>query len=238
MLRFSDSRNFGRTLVGLAFIVGPALMLVGSIVSPDTDNDNKLKELNQVAAHKSAFIIGALLFLAGTLVLLVASVGIIHLFRGRRVTLGQIAGGLLLMGTSVTVAFYAFTASEYEMVNQSGLNRVELARYLHKAEMTAAGAPLFILFLVGVVLGLILLAIALWRSDLIPNWAAALILVGGVLTFAGGQNKAAGIGSSVLLLIPFVLLGRTVLGMSDADWDVPRDLRESPTMRTPAAETT
>jgi Domain of unknown function (DUF4386) len=238
ILRFSDSRNFGRTLAGLAFIVGPTLMLVGSIVSPDTDNSNKLKELNKVAAHKSAYIIGAVLFLLGTLVLLAASVGIIHLFRARRVTLGQIAGSLLLVGTAVTISFYAFTVAEYEMVNQPGLNRAALATYLHKSEMTSAGAPIFVLFLLGIVLGLILLAIALWRSDLIPKWAAALILVGGILTFAGGQNKAVGIISSVFLLIPFVLLGRTVLGMSDADWDVPRDLRESPTMRTPAAETT
>src|SRR5213592_1257074 len=176
MLRFSDARNFGRTLTGLALIVGPAVMLVGGIIGPDTDNDNKLKELNSVAAHKSAYLWGSVLFLLGTLVLLAASVGIIHLFRGRRVTLGQIAGSLLLVGTAVTTAFYAFSIAEYEMVNQPGLNRAALAQYLHKAEMTAAGAPLFILFLVGIVLGLILLAIALWRSELVPKWVPVIIL--------------------------------------------------------------
>ena len=62
MLRFSDARNFGRTLTGLALIVGPLIMLVGGIISPNTDNDNKLKELNSVAAHKSAYIIGSVLF--------------------------------------------------------------------------------------------------------------------------------------------------------------------------------
>ena len=228
MLRFSDARNFGRTLTGLALIAGPLLMLVASIVTPNTDNDNKLKELNSVAAHKSAFLWGNVLFLLGTLILLAASVGIIHLFRNRRVTLGQIAGSLLLVGTAVTTAFYAFTILEYEMVNQPGLNRAELAKYLHEANNTAAAAPLFILFLLGIVLGLILLAIAAWRSGLIPVWAAALILIGGLIAFFGGQDQTAGIVNSVLLLIPFVMLARTVLSMSDDDWDAPRGRANGP----------
>jgi len=127
MLRFSDARNFGRTLTGLALIAGPLIMLVGGIISPNTDNDNKLKELNSVAAHKSAYIIGSALFLLSTIILLAASVGIIHLFRGRRVTLGQIAGSLLLVGTATTFAFYAFSVVADEMDNQLRLNSIELA---------------------------------------------------------------------------------------------------------------
>jgi hypothetical protein len=222
MLRFSDARNFGRTLTGLALIAGPALMLVASIVTPNTDNDNKLKELNSVAAHKSAYLWGSVLFLLGTLTLLAASVGIIHLFRNHRVTLGQIAGSLLLVGTAVTTAFYAFSIVEYEMVNQPGLNRAELAKYLHESNNTAAGAPLFILFLLGIVLGLILLAIAAWRRKLIPIWAGILIILGGLFAFFGGQDQAASIIDGVLLLIPFVMLARAVLSMSDQEWDAPR----------------
>jgi hypothetical protein len=222
MLRFSDARNFGRTLTGLALIVGPVLMLVSGIIGPDTDNDNKLKELNSVAAHKSAYIWSSVLFLLGALVLLAASVGIIHLFRGRRVTLGQIAGSLLLLGSAATTAFYAFTIVEYEMVNQPGLDRAQMAKFLDKANNTASGLPLFILFIVGIILGLILLAIAAWRAKLIPIWAAALIFLGGLLAFAG-QSQVANIVDGVLLLIPFVILGRAVLSMSDEEWDAPRE---------------
>ena len=133
-----------------------------------------------------------------------------------------------MVGTATTFAFYAFSVVEYEMVNQTGLNRAELAAYLHKSNMTTSGAPLFILFLLGIVLGLILLAIALWRSGLVPKWAAALILVGGVLAFAGGQNQATNIIDSALLLIAFVMFGRAVLSMSDEEWDAPRESREAP----------
>ena len=235
MLRFSDARNFGRTLTGLALILGPLAMLVASIITPNTDNDNKLKELNSVAAHKSAYLWGSVIFFVGTLILLAASVGIIHLFRNRRVTLGQIAGSLLLVGTAVTTAFYAFSIVEYEMVNQPGLNRVELAKYLDKANNTASGAPLFILFLLGIVLGLILLAIAAWRRKLIPIWAAILIFLGGLFAFFGGQDQTASIIDGVLLLIPFVMLGRTVLSMSDEEWDAPREPQAAPAPAATAA---
>jgi hypothetical protein len=114
------------------------------------------------------------------------------------------------------------------MVNHSGLNRAELAKYLHEVNNTAALAPLFILFIVGIVLGLILLAIAAWRAKLIPIWAAILILLGGLIAFFGGQDQASSIIDSVLLLIPFVILGRTVLSMSDEEWDAPRGRPEEP----------
>jgi len=234
MLRFSDARNFGRTLTGLALIAGPAVMLVGAIISPDTMDDNKLKELNKVAAHKSSFILSALLFLLATLILLAASVGIIHLFRGRRVTLGQIAGSLLLVGTSVTVAFFTFAIVEYEMVNQSGLDRVQLAKFLDKANNSASGLPLFILFIVGIVLGLILLAIAAWRAKLIPIWAAVLILLGGLLAFAG-QSKAGNIVDNALLLVGSGMLGRAVLSMSDEEWDAPREPQAGPAPTAPVS---
>jgi hypothetical protein len=223
MLRFSDARNFGRTLTGLALIVGPAVMLVAALIGPDVNNDNKLKELNSVAAHKSSFILSGLLYLLSTLFLLAASVGVIHLFRNRRVTLGQVAGGLLLVGTAVTIAFYVFQSVEYEMVNQTGLDRVQLAKFLDKANNSPSSLPLFILFLIGIVLGSILLAVALWRSGLVPKWAAVVIVVAGVFGFAGGQSKASGIVNSALLLIGLGMLGRTVLSMSDEKWDAPRD---------------
>jgi hypothetical protein len=51
MLRLSDGRNFGRTLTGLCLIAAPVLLLIAAIVSPDVDDDNKAKELANIAAH-------------------------------------------------------------------------------------------------------------------------------------------------------------------------------------------
>ena len=158
MLKFSDARRLGRSLTGICLIGAPALFLIASIVQPDTDHKNKLRELNAIAAHKGTYLASGLLYLLAGIVLIAAAIGVIRLFRGPRgVTLGQISGALLVLGGTVSFGWYALGAAEYEMVNHTGLDRTALATYLHKADSPGSMAPLFILFLLGVVLGTILL---------------------------------------------------------------------------------
>jgi cytochrome b561 len=93
LLKFSDARNFGRTVTGLLLISAPALLVIGSIVAPDTDHKNKLRELSAIAAHKGTYVVSGVIFLLGTLLMVFAGAGLIRMFRGRRgVTLGQVAG--------------------------------------------------------------------------------------------------------------------------------------------------
>jgi hypothetical protein len=237
VLRFSDARNFGRTLTGLCLIGGPLLFLIGGIISPDTDHDNKLRELAAVAAHKGAYLANAYFFLAGAVLLIIASIGLIRFFRGPRgVTLGQVAGGFLVLGSAVVFAFFAFTVSEYEMVNQKGLNTPALAQYLDKAEDSNVALPLFLLFLVGVILGLILLGIAAYRTRVVPVWAAVVIVASGVLTFFS-ESGAGEIIANAVLLIGFGVLAMRILGMSDEEWDSPRERKGGTAGPEPAAPT-
>jgi hypothetical protein len=233
MLKLSDARNFGRTLTGLTLIVGPLLYLVGQIVSPDVDDDNKVKELANVAAHKGSYLTGSLLFFVGALVTIGSMIGVIHLFRSRRVSLGQVAATLVLLGNTAIVGFYAFSTVEYEMVNQSGLNRVEMAKLLDKADGSSSGTPFFILFLVGIVLGLLLLAFAIWRRRVAPIWVPLAIVLTAVVGFVG-NSKGLGVVSFALLLVGFGGLALAVLRMSDEEWDAPRDAAPPARATTPA----
>jgi uncharacterized protein DUF4386 len=217
MLRLSDARNFGRTLTGLCLIVGPLMFVIASAIGPDVDDDNKVKELANVAANKGSYLLGAILFLVGSILVLVASIGLIRVFANRRVTLGQIAGGLLVVGSAATVAFYAFETVEYEMVNISGLDRAQMAKLLDKGQEANSGIPIFLMFVVGIVIGLILLAIASWRSSVVPVWAALALLVSAVLGFVG-ESKGVEIASFVLLVVGLGSIGMAVLGMSDDEW--------------------
>jgi uncharacterized protein DUF4386 len=236
MLRLSDSRNFGRTLTGLLLIAAPVLLLLGDIVQPATDSGNKATELSRVAAHKSAYIIGGLLFFLGGVLLIGAAIGLIHMFRGRRVTLGQVAGALMVLAGAATVGFYAFTTVEYEMVNQPGLDRAQMAQLLDKAQSAASGIPVIVLFALGVVVGLVILGIAGWRTGIVPRWVAALTVIAGPLVFAT-SDKVGGIVSSVVVLVVLGSLGLVALRMSDEEWasSVP-ERRESDAPRAPIAE--
>src|SRR5439155_8355468 len=109
MLKLSDGRNFARTFTGLALIVGPLLLLVAQIVSPDVDHGSssaeKVKELADVASPKGTYLTGGILFLVGGLIPAAGAVGLIHCLRGRKVTLGQIGAALVAMGAAVSMGF-------------------------------------------------------------------------------------------------------------------------------------
>jgi len=237
MLRFSDGRNFGRTLTGLCLIAAPILLLIAQVVSPDVDDDNKVKELANVAAHKGSYLAGGLIFMVAGLVLVVAGFGLVHLFRGRRLTLGQVAGALVALGAAASTGFYAFTTIEYEMVNVSGLDRAQMARLLDKGQDSTTALPLFLVFLVGIVIGLILLGIAAWRSRVVPVWAGIALIVAGVLGFAGGESKAVNIVDFAILIVGFGSLGLAALRMSDEEWDAPRGAAVPPGGEAPVEPT-
>jgi hypothetical protein len=239
MLRFSDGRNFARTFTGLALIVGPLLLLIAQIVSPDTDEGSsaadKLKELGDVAANKGTFLTGGILFLFGGLILAAGAVGLIHYFRGRKVTLGQIASALVAMGAVASMTFFSFGVVEYEMVNHSDLQPAQMAQLLHATDSPSSGAPVFFMFLIGVVIGLILLGIACWRRRAVPIWASVLILISGPLAFAE-TGKAFGIVVFAILTAGLGMLGLAVLGSTDESWDAPRDqLGAEPAVAEPEA---
>jgi len=236
VLRFSDARNFGRTLTGLCLIAGPLLFVISSVVGPNTDHDNKAKELADVAAHKSAYLTNAYMFLAAAVLVIIASIGLVRFFRGARgVTAGQIGGTLLVLGSSVLFAFFAFTITEYEMVNQKGVDRGAMAFFLHRLDKSNSGWPLFILFLLGIGVGLLLLAVAMYRTRAVPVWAAGAVGVGAVLNFFGGTGIE--IAANALLFVGLAVLAVGILRMSDEEWDSPRERKGAPAGPEPAAPT-
>jgi hypothetical protein len=219
MLRLSDARNFGRTMTGLCLIGAPAALLLAQIVTPDIDDDNKAVELQNLALHNRKYLVGMLVFLAASVLLLLAAIGLVRLFRGVRVTLGQFAAVLLAIGAAATFGFYAWSSVEYEMTRHN-LPRAAMAKLLDELDNAAVLAPIWIIFLIGVVLGSVLLALAAWRRRLIHPVGALAILAGGVLS-AAGQDKTLSVVSFALLLVGLGSLGLAVLRMSDEEWDAP-----------------
>lgn len=232
MLRFSDARNFGRTATGLLLFAGPLLLIIGAIVSPDTDFGNSvkdhLKELAAVQAHKGTFVAGMVLFILATTCLMLAAIGLLKFFRGPRgVTLGQVAGVFLAIGSTVSMGWYALGSIELSMVqhhsepllNTAG-TRLVYATLMHATDNAGPLVVLFILFILGIVIGQILLGIAAIRTRVVPIWAGALIIVSGLGSFFG-EGKAGGIISGAITLVALGALGRRILQTSDEEWDAP-----------------
>jgi len=159
-----------------------------------------------------------------------AGFGLVKYFKGPRgVTLGQVAGVFLALGAVVTMGWYALGSVELAMVqhhSEAILNtastRLVYANLIHATGDSGAGmAVFFVLFIVGVLVGQILLGIAAIRTRVVPVWAGALLIVSGIGSFVGGGNTTGQIISGFITLVALGYLGWRALRMTDEEWDAP-----------------
>jgi hypothetical protein len=218
MLRFSDERNFARTLAGLSLFAGPLMLLLAAAVSPDLSGDGG-ERLAEIADNEGRYIASGYLFLLGAWLFVPGLIGLWRLFRGPRgVTLGQVGGGLVLLGVITTIAFFGFGAYEYEMA-QPGLDQTQMAELAEQADETEVAIPLFITFLVGVGIGSLIVAWSLWRRQLVPPWSPAAIVVGTIVSAAAEDDAVLAAIGFAFLLIGFGAVGLKLLSMSDDEFD-------------------
>jgi len=225
------SLTTARKVLASCLVVPPVLWAASSLIGPSTSNGSsvhdQLKDLNKIAAHKGAFVVSNILFLVGAIVLIIGTYGIVHVFRGRKVGVGQVAGGLIAIGMCVFFAFYGLGLTNYEQVNHAQFRTPAteqlFAQLNHYGQSSGVGAILFIALILGTVLGPILLGIAVIRRRNVPLWSGILLIVCGPVGFFA-NGKAAGAGFQVLLIVAFAPLALLMWRMSDEDWDAPRDV--------------
>lgn len=215
MLRLSDSRNFARTLCALSLIAAPLLLLAGTLIGPDL-SDDAAERLVEIADDKTPYAVGAVLFLVAPWVFIPGMVGLIHLLRGPRVTLGQVAAGALLLGALATTVFYGAGGYEYQAAT-ADLDRSAMTELLDKTDDADYFIPIIIVFLGGVVLGGIVLGIVLWRRGVVPIWAGLAVSASAIVGFIADDKVLTSIGF-VLLLIGLGATAMRVLSMSDEQW--------------------
>ncbi len=219
MLNFSDSRNFTRTLAAISLILAPLMLLAASIIGPDL-GDNYTEELANIADNEAAYVTSGILFLLAPLVLVPGLMGVIRLMRRRGVTLGQVGAAMVMFGALITMAFYGWGALEYVAATESGLDRAQMAQLFDAAEDSALGIPIWVGgFILGLTLGSILLAVALWRNRVVPVWSPIALVLSTIIGFVGGEDKWITAASFVLLLIALWPLAQKLLSISDDEWE-------------------
>jgi hypothetical protein len=168
-----DVRAVSRWFGAVALVIGPLGLVLGSLLAVAGDDDSVSVSLAKIAANPSgeravvvcdvlaAFMLPAVLYLmrlAGP--------------RAPRLTL---AGG--------TVAFAAWLAGLVSLGASDLLydhaaqlpDRASAVTLVHAITSDAAFVIPEALFIIGHVVGLLLLGIALWRTRAVPRWAAALV---------------------------------------------------------------
>jgi hypothetical protein len=215
----TDLRHASRVLAAVVMPIGPIAVAVLRFILPYTTSDNSSDAVREVTAHQTAQSVVVWL---GFLACLTLIPGVI--FAGRVVARGAprlaatatillVVGYISLAWLTVGDAFLLFGIRQHLPVS---VLRSMYDGSIHPAAGVAAG-----LFVLGHVLGTILLGVGMLRGRVTPLWAAVVTIIAQPIHFVA----AVIVGSHALDLVGwglnavgFAVLSMAVLQLPDDEW--------------------
>jgi Domain of unknown function (DUF4386) len=216
MLGLSDSRRFSRSLAAIGLVLGPLLFLLDTLIDPAWARDDAAY-LAEVAGDEARYVIAEVASTLGALIWIVGMIGVMRLLRRRRLTLGQLAAGMVTFGLIGLTASFAFSVFDLAMADFG--NR-EAMVHLHAelGDSFAYKAYWLTFFSAGTVLGLILLAVALLRQRLVAPWSPILLIVASVFWHVAGGERVTEALALLMLTAALAPLAAQIWSLSDEDW--------------------
>jgi hypothetical protein len=211
MSTFSDPARFAKVALGGSMIGSGVLGLAAALVWPVIKSDDAA-QLGVIAQHPSRFYLCTVLILASSMLLVPALIGLMRLSAERAPRLTNIGGTLSIFGALVAVGDSMTQLVTWQMVGH-GADRAQMAALLHRFDNVAGASVVFSLGGIAIVVGMVLLSLALYRSRAVPAWAAAGLVAGTLVEMAGFMAPSVGvlIVGSVVMLVPLCWIGWRVL---------------------------
>ncbi|MFL6061077.1 MAG: hypothetical protein ACJ72E_07595 [Marmoricola sp.] len=220
----ADLRRATRILAAVILPVGPAAVAVLRFVLPYTTLDSSTDIARGVAAHQGRENLVVWLGFVAALTL-VPAVVLVARVTARSAPRLTAAAVLLLVPAYLSLAFLVSSDASALYAAKHGLSTAVAADMYNGTHPVVMIAGL--LFVVGHVLGTVLLGVALLRSGAIPAWAAWITIAAQPLHFVA----AVILGSHPLDLVAwgmnavgFAVVSVAILRMSDESWS-PRPSR-------------
>lgn len=215
-----DIRTLARSGAAGTLVIAPAVLLAAGFVNPvgDTDGQSVADQVAKVVAHQGAM--RAVLALdVLTLLVVPATLAVARLARrgAPRLALagGWIAGAGWLAGV---VGLLPLDAVLYEAARNPGPGTTALVNAI---EGDALIGVLTLVFVLGHIVGGVLLGAALWRSRAVPRSAGLLVGITPLIHLAShiAGSPAVDDVASVTMLAGFAICAAAVVRLPDGDWD-------------------
>lgn len=199
-------RPSARPVVAAALVIGAlgftAADLVRRLVEPADPAPMTLAAT--AASHPAAWVTAGLLS-AATPFLLLPGLGVLAAtVRGRGARTTKTGAGLLAVGALAATVHAAGYFGMYDVYARADLGPASVGALDAASESSPFFMPFIVLFMAGMLLGPVLLAVGLRRAGLVPVWT---IVVALVFVVAGGTG---GVPAGVIGLVAFVALAGAV----------------------------
>ena len=192
-----------RWLVAIVLITGPLLQVIEFLL--ETGSDDNAARVSFWTAHPSQVGLSMASGLLAVPFLLGGSATLVALTRARSRRLSWLGGAFMAFGLVGLGAVHGYEVAAYGLA-QVG-NQAIAPAVLNADHLGLPGGVLLAIFLGGAVLGTLALAIAAWRSQLVPRIVVLFMLAFAVLDFAVGQ----GVVSHLVNFIGFTILAVAVI---------------------------
>jgi hypothetical protein len=212
------SEHLRKMVTGACLIAAPLVFIVSESVHPD-DKTNAADEVRVVAGGLDRWYTAHALEIVGLALMVGAVLGLAHLLHERSPGAAVVGGALALIGIVVgAAAFGAEGIGGYYLVKHAPSAAAVQAwdEMYHGARIIPFFAASLLVFV-----GLIVLAVQLWRTRVVASWQAAAIAHGSVHVGAAGPSavQVLSVAGMVLLFIGLAPIGYMVLTESDAEWE-------------------
>ncbi|GAA1877771.1 hypothetical protein [Asanoa iriomotensis] len=224
-----DTRRLARLTGAAVLVLAPLGLVAGTLTEPHFDQDAPATEqLAEVAGTAvpaaAARTLVALLILLMPLAVLFAA----RLARRGAPRLAAIGGALSFLAWSAGIASIGSVEAAYWHGSRLE-DRATVAALLDAVSADGVYSTMLLMFVLGHLLGMLLLGIALWRSRAVPVWVGILFGLSPFLhAVAMGMGPAVDAVAYGLLLVATtgcaVVLART----PDAEWDLPATAHVAP----------
>ncbi len=204
-----------RLLHATTLLLAPLLLLGARLTDITPQADTTADLLALIADRPSAWATGQWFFFLSGLAWVPAGVTLMRLF-GRRARMGYWSAAAVAVGAAMVLAVDA--AGVYlSSLATSSVPLDQQVRIVEGVESSPAILVFEIVHIVGFFGGLLLVAIALLRSRLVPVWSAALLLLGQVGLLAV-SHPAADIVSMSCVVLGMGAAAHRVRNLSDDEW--------------------
>lgn len=213
-----DVRWRGRVLLALLLPVGPAAVAVLRYVLPYETTDDSKEVVREVAAHQSTQSAVVWLGFVALFALVPAVLAVGKLARTESPRLAAAAVVLLVPGY-LSLGWLVSSDAAVLFSVRHGLSLADAAdsyESLHPVVLVAG-----VVFVIGHVLGTVLLGCALWRGSVVPRTAALAVVVSQPLHFVAAvilSSHALDLVGWGLNAVGFAAVTWVMLRMTDEEW--------------------
>lgn len=206
-----------RRIAAASLFAAPLLGLAASQLWPDAPADAPGR-LTAIAAQADQFLVANVLTI-GSIVLFVPAILLLARVTARRPVAHYLGGTLAVLGI---VGWSGTTALSMADLALATTMEADAAAVAADRIAAGAGAGIFLaLFLFGLFIGLVTLAVGAWRSGVAPAWVPAAVAVAVVLDVLASPNRIAVAVVWLLMTAALGWIGLRVLRSADRDSSAP-----------------